>query len=183
MSWIKISITHVLANLSAEVYPLAMFWLKSLCCYLHQPCLSSCMSTMYHVYRMPCTYAHVYAYCINIEVKICFHFYLLTLLPFSVNRSDDRVCDGRVDCMNGEDEDQNLCGNVAHGASSGHILNQQFSALSLPDMDSDHFKASFFKRCYCTPRSLRENHFPVTARASLLTLSALPRNNLSQSRL
>jgi hypothetical protein len=92
-----------------------------------------------------------------------------------VNRSDDRVCDGRVDCMNGEDEDQNLCGIGAHGASGGHILNQQFSALAVPDMDADHFKASLF---YYTLYPLRENHFPVTVRASLLTLSALPRHDL-----
>jgi hypothetical protein len=122
---------------------------------------------------MHCTCAHVYAYCITSEVKICFHFYLLTLLPFSVNRSDDRVCDGRVDCMNGEDEDQTLC----DSASSGHILNQQFSALSVPDMDSDHFKARLFLIALLYAISHKRESLPNFCK-SLETLPALPRNVL-----
>jgi hypothetical protein len=73
---------------------------------------------------------------------------------------------------------------LCDSASSGHILNQQFSALSVPDMDSDHFKASLLiALLYALLNPLREIHCPITVRASVLTLAALPRNYLSQSRL
>jgi hypothetical protein len=144
MSWVIISISHVLTNLSAKV-SVSHALAKSLCYCKVQPSAIFCILYVGHVPGVCIVYMCTCVLYVYIsEFIICFNFYLLTLLPFSVNRSDDRVCDGRVDCMNGEDEDQNLCGIGAHGASSDQILNQQFSALSLPDMDSDHFKARLF---------------------------------------
>ena len=100
-------------------------------------------------------------------------------------RSDSRVCDGHVDCMNGEDEEEESCGMSAHSATGGQVMNQRFSALSGPAMDSEHFKASFFYIDMLFMSFFSALSFPHVhdvsrmvskLRVSLETFSALPRN-------
>ena len=50
------------------------------------------------------------------------------------------MCDGRPDCMNGEDEDDDICGSHAHSASSGDILQQHSSARTGRDMEMATFR-------------------------------------------
>jgi hypothetical protein len=56
-----------------------------------------------------------------------------------------RVCDGRVDCMNGEDEDEDLCDT---SANSGSFQNQQPSARVGRDMDLTNFRVILFLFSY-----------------------------------
>jgi hypothetical protein len=46
--------------------------------------------------------------------------------------------------MNGEDEEEDVCGISADSASSGDTLNHRSSARTGRDMDLNHFRVSLF---------------------------------------